>query len=83
MALGHLMVISVVSGKITITLPYHRRELLPKSSVPFSLLQSENHKNNVCFPKPICCLSGVVFGEVWGPEKYARKLYDGMGRSSS
>ena len=62
MALGHLMVISVVSRKITITLPYHRRELLPNSSVPFSLLQSENHKKCVFSKTDLL----FVWGCVWG-----------------
>jgi len=80
MALGHLMVISVVSGKnqFYIALPQKRTPTQSQCSLFSSPIRKSQKK--VCFAKPNFYVSGVVFW-VWfgGSEKYARKLYEWYG----
>ena len=70
--------------KISFTLPYHRRELLPNPSVPCSLLQSESHKKRCVLQNRIFICQGLCFGCGLGGLRSTQENYtNGMGRSSS
>ena len=80
MALGHLMVISVVSRKKSVLhCPTTEENSYP---IPVFLVLFSNQKvtkKGVFCKTEFLFVRGCVLGVVWGSEKYARKLYEWYG----